>query len=108
MIPKSQLISLSEVPGMGPRRIRALLRKFTELEDITNLPKSDMMQVELLPELNCEGKLIFQQVSKNPIHIGALCIQLKKDIPEMLSNLLMLELKNIVQQHPGILFTESI
>ena len=24
MIPKSQLISLSEVPGMGPRRIRAL------------------------------------------------------------------------------------
>ena len=46
MIPKSQLISLSEVPGMGPRRIRALLRKFPELEDITNLSKSDMMQVE--------------------------------------------------------------
>ena len=31
---------------MGPRRIRALLRKFPELEDITNLSKSDMMQVE--------------------------------------------------------------
>ena len=46
MIPKSQLISLSEVLGMGPRRIRALLRKFPELEDITNLSKSDIMQVE--------------------------------------------------------------
>ena len=28
MLPKSQLISLSAVPGMGPRRIRALFRKF--------------------------------------------------------------------------------
>jgi len=46
MIPKSQLISLSEVSGMGPRRIRALLLKFTELEGITNLSKSDMMQAE--------------------------------------------------------------
>ena len=46
MIPKSQLISLSKVPGMGPRRIRALLREFPELEDITNLSKPDMMQVE--------------------------------------------------------------
>ena len=46
MIPKSQLISLSKVPGMGPRRIRALLREFPELEDITNLSKSDMLQVE--------------------------------------------------------------
>ena len=46
MIPKSQLISLSAVPGMGPRRIRALLRKFPELEDMTKLSKSDWMQVE--------------------------------------------------------------
>ena len=46
MITKSQLISLSAVPGMGPRRIRTLLRKFPELEDITKLSKSDLMQVE--------------------------------------------------------------
>ena len=46
MIPKFKLISLSAVPGMGPRRIRALLRKFPELEDITELSKSDLMQVE--------------------------------------------------------------
>ena len=46
MIPKFQLISLSAVPGMGPRRIRTLLRKFPKLEDITKLSKSDLMQVE--------------------------------------------------------------
>ena len=46
MIPKFQLISLSAVPGMGPRRIRTLLRKFPELEDMTKLSKSDLMQVE--------------------------------------------------------------
>ena len=46
MIPKSQLISLSSVPGMGPRRILFLLRKYPELEDITMLSKSDVMQVD--------------------------------------------------------------
>ena len=46
MIPKSQLISLSAVPGMGPRRIRILFRKFPVLEDMTKLSKSDWMQVE--------------------------------------------------------------
>ena len=30
---------------MGPRRIRALLRKYPELDDVATLSKSDMMQV---------------------------------------------------------------
>ena len=46
MISKSHLISLSAVPGMEPRRIRALLRKYPELDDVATLSKSDMMQVE--------------------------------------------------------------
>ena len=46
MIPKSHLISLSAVPGMEPRRIRALLRKYPELDDVATLSKSDMIQVE--------------------------------------------------------------
>ena len=46
MIPKSQLISLSMVPGMGPRRIRFLLRKYPEVEDMAILSKLDVMQVD--------------------------------------------------------------
>ena len=46
MISKSQLISLSAVPGMGPRRIRALFRKYPDLDGVTQLSKSDLMQVE--------------------------------------------------------------
>ena len=46
MIPKSQLISFSMVPGMGPRRIRSFLRKYQGVEDITMLTKSDVMQVD--------------------------------------------------------------
>ena len=53
--------------------------------------QSPPKQVELLPELNCEEELVFQQLSQNPIHIDALCIQLKKDTPEVLSTPLMLE-----------------
>ena len=68
--------------------------------------QSPQKQVELLPELNREEEMVFQKLSQNPIHIDELCIQLKKDTPEVLSTLLMLELKNIVQQHPGKLFTK--
>ena len=39
MIPKSQLISLSMIPGVEPRRIRSLLREYPEVEDI--LPEFD-------------------------------------------------------------------
>ena len=64
--------------------------------------------MELLPDLSSKEEFIFQKLSWNPIHIDELCIQLKKDTPEVLSILLILELKNIVQQHPGKLFTESV
>ena len=46
MIPKSQLISLSAVSGMGPRRIRSLLWKYPEVEDITMLSILDVMQLD--------------------------------------------------------------
>ena len=46
MIPKYQLISISAVPGMGPKRICSLLRKYSEVEDITMLSKLDVMQVD--------------------------------------------------------------
>ena len=68
--------------------------------------QSPSKQVDLLPALNREEEMVFQKLSQNPIHIDELCIQLKKDTPEVLSTLLMLELKNIVQQHPGKLFTK--
>ena len=70
--------------------------------------QSPPKQVELLPKLNCEEELGFQQLSQNPFHKDTLCIQLKKDIPEVFFTFLMLELENIVQQHPGKLFTKSI
>ena len=49
--------------------------------------------MELLPDLSSKEELIFQKLSWNPIHIDELCIQLKKDTPEVLSILLILELK---------------
>ena len=70
--------------------------------------QSPPKQVELLPKLSIEEKLIWERLSQNPIHIDKLCIQLKKDTLEVLSILLILELKNIVQQHPEKLFTESV
>ncbi len=89
------------------RLIQEGARLVTKVDDILSefQLQSSPKQVELLPELNGNEELVFQKLSQHPIHIDKLCIQLKKDAPEVLSTLLMLELKNIVQQHPGKLFT---
>ena len=98
------------IPGVEPRRIRSLLRKYPEVEDILTefelqLPQK---QVEILPKLSSEESAVFMRLSHKLIHIDELCIQMKKDTPEVLSTLLLLELKNLVQQHPGKLFTKSV
>ena len=68
MILKSHLISLSAVPGMGPRRIRALLRKYPELDDVATLSKSDMMQVEgISEELATNAKRINLDIGKRAV-----------------------------------------
>lgn len=64
-------------------------------------------QIELIPDLTTEEKNIFQKLSNDPLHIDELCTLMKKDTPEVLTVLLMLELKNLVLQHPGKLFSKS-
>ena len=64
--------------------------------------------MELLPDLSNEENSVFKQLNYDPIHIDELCNQMKKDTPEVLSTLLLLELINLVQQHPGKLFTQSV
>ena len=64
--------------------------------------------MELLPDLSSEENYVFKQLSHEPIHIDQLCIQMKKDTPEVLSTLLLLELINLVQQHPRKLFIQSV
>ena len=65
MISKSHLISLSVVPGMGPRRIRALLRRYPELDGVATLSKSDMMQVEgISVELATNARCINLDIGK--------------------------------------------
>ena len=65
MISKSHLISLSAVPGMGPRRIRALFKKYSVVANVNDILSEFQLQslpkqVELLPKLNCEEELVFQ------------------------------------------------
>ena len=53
---------------MGPRRIRALLRKYLELDDFATLSKSDMMQVEgTSVELATNAKRINLDIGKKAV-----------------------------------------
>ncbi len=62
-------------------------------------------QVELLPKLTANEKKVYNSLSSKPVQIDELCNQLKMDTPEVLSILLSLELKNLLEQHPGKLFS---
>ena len=46
MLPNHQLISLTNVKGIGPRRIREILRQFPTLEDLSHLSILDLKQIK--------------------------------------------------------------
>ena len=62
-------------------------------------------QVELLPKLTANETKVYNSLSSKPVQIDELCNQVKMDTPEVLSILLSLELKNLLEQHPGKLFS---
>jgi len=64
-------------------------------------------KIQLMPNLSREEKDVYLQLGKAPVHIDELCKKLKKNSPKLFSILLSLELKNMVQQYPGKLFTKS-
>ena len=53
---------------MGPRQIRALLRKYPELDDVATLSKSDMMQVGgIYGELATNAKRLNLDIGKRTL-----------------------------------------
>ncbi len=46
MIPRHQIISLTGVKGVGPRRIRNLLRNYPGLDDVTGLSKPELCRID--------------------------------------------------------------
>ena len=77
-------------------------------EDILSEFQLPHKQTEFSPDLSSEENSVFRQLSYEPIHIDQLCIQMNEDTPKVLSTLLLLELRNLVQQHPGKLFIKSV
>ena len=65
-------------------------------------------KIQLMPNMSREEKDVYLQLGKDPVHIDDLCKKLKKNSPELFSILLSLELKNLIQQYPGKLFTKSL
>ena len=67
MIPSHQLISLTNVRGVGPRRIRTIFRQFPTLEDTSHLSILDLKRIkgithdivhDILSEYNIESNSI--------------------------------------------------
>ncbi len=65
------------------------------------------LQTTLLPSLTDIEKKVFNFLENDPIHIDKLSLKLDMDSPQLLSILLMLELKNLIFQHPGKYFSKS-
>ncbi len=77
------------------------------LEEINIQPTQNSQQFELIPKLSAREESVYKILTNEPLHIDKICEELKEDAPEILSILLMLELKNLVTQHPGKLFSRA-
>jgi|FLOH01.1.fsa_nt_gi DNA processing protein len=64
-------------------------------------------QITLLPNLTEEEERVFRILGTDEVHIDDLCSELQMDTPEMLSILLMLELKSLIIQQPGKYFIRA-
>ena len=69
--------------------------------------KLPQKQVDISPKLSSEENAVFIRLRHKLIYIDEICTQMQKDTPEIHSTLL-LELKNLIQQHPGKLLTKSV
>jgi DNA processing protein len=79
----------------------------TSVDDILEefqLPKAPF-QTELIPDLTDAESELFRFISNEAIQIDHLCNLSGKDTPEVLTNLLQLELKGCIIQLPGKNFT---
>lgn len=79
----------------------------TSVDDILDefqLPKASI-QTELIPDLTNAECEILKYISNEAVHINHICNKTGKDTPEILTNLLQLELKGCIIQLPGKNFT---
>jgi len=56
--------------------------------------------------LSVEEKQVLEILTSDPVHVDLLVRQLKMESAKLLSLLLQMELKNIVKQTPGNLFSK--
>ena len=63
---KSQVHSLlDEIPGVGPERRKALMRKFTSIEEVKNATKEELSALPEIPEHVAEQIVQFFEKQKN-------------------------------------------
>ncbi len=77
------------------------------LEELNLKPVMEQVTLQPEPELTADEKKVFGELNAGKVHIDDLCRKLNRDTPEILSVLLMLELKNLVIQLPGKYFMKT-
>lgn len=85
------------------------------MEEISNIieapfeeDKTGNETKERIPQLSSEESLVFEVIGPYPVHIDELARKLSMKPGKLSSILLQLELKNIVHQSPGKLFSRTV
>jgi DNA processing protein len=84
------------------------------MEEISNIieapgeeDKTENKTMERIPQLSAEESLVFEAIDAYPVHIDDLARKLFMKPGKLSSILLQLELKGIVHQSPGKLFSRE-
>ncbi len=65
------------------------------------------VQIDYLEDLSETARKVFDAIDVDPVHIDVLCEHLGIDAGRLSGLLLELELRGLIRQHPGKMFSRS-
>jgi len=85
--------------------VEDVLEEMGELVTMLARAGSPPKGAETAYKLSQEERLVFEGLSREPLHVDDLAQKLKMDVSRLLAVLLRLEMKQLVRQHPGKLYS---
>jgi len=76
-------------------------------QEKSTLPPPPKIDIDYLEELSEMGRKVFDAIDLDPVHIDILCEHLTIDAGKLAGVLLELELRGLILQHPGKMFSRS-
>ena len=110
MNPREALVALNLLPDIGPVRVRNLLDKFGSATEILKAPEGALVTVDKVgpkPSLSPAEQSVYNVLTHEEKQQDEIIRRSEVPAAQVSVALLQLEMKQLVNQYPGRLFTRA-